>query len=284
MEYKCDYCNKLYSSRQSRWNHVKNYHKIVTTENTQLPPQKSTKNHRNCGTNFQCEFCNRNYSRLDSLNRHLKNTCKLKDNNDVKQNIISEQSKQIEELKELLLKAMKIHPKTLNKINNQLNNINNGTINNTNNTINIIPLGYENLNDVLTDKEKLRILNKRGNGLKEIVDLVHISDKYKQFKNVYITNLQNTIGYKFDKKNNQFIAVNKSELLDDLIDCRMLDIEQFYDNFDDKLDPETSKIVKRFIDRMNNNDDELKGIKKEELKLFLYNSREKIKKVNDLEI
>jgi hypothetical protein len=35
---------------------------------------------------------------------------------------------------------------------------------------------------------------------------------------------------------------------------------------------------------MNDNDDELKGIKKEELKLFLYNSRDKIKKINNLEI
>jgi hypothetical protein len=64
----------------------------------------------------------------------------------------------------------------------------------------------------------------------------------------------------------------------------MYDIELFYDNLEEKLDPETSNIVKRFIDRMNDNDDELKGIKKEELKLFLYNSRDKIKKINNLEI
>ena len=288
MEYKCEHCNKLYSSRQSRWNHIKTYHQISSTQKTQNTTDFTTQNHKNCDMDFQCEFCKKNFSRKDSLNRHQKNTCNKKVNCESTHSIIKEQSKQIEELKELLLKAMKIHPKTLNKINNQLNNINNGNNINTgtinNNTINIIPLGYENLNEVLTDKEKLRILNKRGNGLKEIVDLVHISDKYRQFKNVYITNLQNTIGYKFDQKNNQFIAVNKSELLDDLIDCRMLDIEQFYDNLDDKLDPETSKIVKRFIDRMNNNDDELKGIKKEELKLFLYNSREKIKKINDIEL
>jgi hypothetical protein len=64
----------------------------------------------------------------------------------------------------------------------------------------------------------------------------------------------------------------------------MYDIELFYDNLEEKLDPETSNIVKRFIERMNDNDDELKGIKKEELKLFLYNSRDKIKKINNLEI
>ena len=59
-------------------------------------------------------------------------------------------------------------------------------------------LGNENLEDVLSKKDKIHILNNRGNSLKELVELVHISDKYNQFKNVYITNIQNTIGYKID--------------------------------------------------------------------------------------
>ena len=287
MEFICEHCNKGYKSYQSRWNHIKKHHNDIlhqiTPNEHQNPPElhqkppKSTKNHPHT-----CKYCNKIFSRVDSLTRHQKDRCKGK--NEVSDEKISMLVRQNEELKELLLKAMKIHPKTLSKINKQLNN--NGTINNINNQniINIVPLGHENLSDILSDKDKLRILNKRGNGLKEIVDLVHVSDKFTQFKNVYITNLQNTIGYKFDQKNNQFIAVNKSELLDDLIDCRMLDIEQFYDNLENKLDPETSKIVKRFIDRMNDNDDELKGIKKEEIKLYLYNSRDKIKKTSNIEL
>ncbi len=289
----CQICKKEYSSYASRSNHVKKYH-IYTSS------QKSSENHSNITQisseynpkiiqksstenidGYKCKFCDKTYKFIQGRWKHEQKCKKDTKINDDKIMILEGQ---IEELKDLLLKAMKIHPKTLNKINKQLNN--NGTINNigNQNIINIVPLGHENLNDILSDKEKLRILNKRGNGLKEIVDLVHVSDKFTQFKNVYITNLQNTIGYKFDQKNNQFIAVNKSELLDDLIDCRMYDIEQFYDNLEEKLDPETSKIVKRFIDRMNNNDDELKGLKKEEIKLYLYNSRDKIKKTSNIEI
>ena len=86
--------------------------------------------------------------------------------------------KEMEELKKLIQKSFKIHPKKLQKINNQLNN--EGIINITNN-INIVQLGHENLSEILSDKEKITILNKRANGLREIVDLVHISNKYSQF-------------------------------------------------------------------------------------------------------
>ena len=294
MEFKCNYCDNTYKSYQSRWNHIKKIHKIVDNhfDNHDNHSDNHFDNHYDYQKSevqegFSCSKCNKNFSYNQNKWRHEKSckVSKIVDNSQKIQDDINELKQQNQELKELILKSMKIHPKTLQKINKQL--INNGVINNIvnqQNIINIIPLGQENLGELLTEKDKLRILNKRGNGLKEIVDLVHISDKFKQFKNVYITNLQNTIGYKFDSKNNQFIAVNKSELLDDIIDCRMYDIEQFYDNLEERLDPETSKIVKRFIDRMNNNDDELKGIKKEEIKLFLYNSREKIKPIINIEL
>ena len=287
LEFKCNHCNKLYSSYKSRWLHIKKYHNKNIS-------QKSSKNKENSSnspqktSNFECNYCNKILSRSDNLKRH-EEKCKLKNINNnendkfeklEKQN--EKLEKQVEELKDMLQKALKIHPKTLQKINNQLNNnhINNGTVNN----INIVQLGNENLEDILSSKEKLKILNKRGNSLKELVELVHISDKYKQFKNVYITNLQNTIGYKFDSKNNQFIAVNKSDLLDDIIDCRMCDIQTFYTELGDNFDGETKKIIQRFLDRMNNEDDKLKGLKKEEIKLLLYNSREKIQATTQLEI
>ena len=168
----------------------------------------------------------------------------------------------------------KHQPIKLAKINTQLNNytINNNTI--INNINNYVPLGLENLPLVLSEEEQLMILNKRAHSLRDLIKLVHISDKYKQFKNIYITNLQNSIAYKYDENSNSFIAVNKSELLDDIVDCRMMDVESFYNNMKDKLDEETVKIMKRFIDRMNNNKDTLKGIKKEEIKLLLYNNRD----------
>jgi hypothetical protein len=271
----CKYCNKEYSSQSSRSNHIKRYHIESQSKVSICTPTVSISNP------YPCRFCDKSYFHKQSRFTHEKkcngqnnniNIKKLKKENE-------EIKKEVSELKKLLQKSLKIHPKTLNKINNQLNNTNNGTINN-----NYIQLGHENLDDILSKKDKLTILNKKGNSLKELIDLVHISDEYKQFKNVYITNLQNTIGYKFDQKNNKFIAVNKSDLLDDIIECRMLDIQTFYDELGDNFNDETKEIIERFIERMGNNEDSLKQINKDEIKLLLYNARDKIKNEDIIEV
>jgi nucleosome binding factor SPN SPT16 subunit len=64
----------------------------------------------------------------------------------------------------------------------------------------------------------------------------------------------------------------------------MYDIQTFYNEMETSFDEETKKIIKRFIDRMNDNDDNLKGLKKDEIKLLLYNSREKIQTTNKIDI
>ena len=71
--------------------------------------------------------------------------------------------------------------------------INNGTINNNNGTINnnitYVQLGNEDLVNVLTKSEKRCILNRKALGINDLVELIHCSGKYKEFMNVYITNL-----------------------------------------------------------------------------------------------
>ncbi len=286
MEFKCEQCNKSYKSYQSRWNHVKKCHKDCVVKNVVNVVEDVVKDVVVKKTT-ECIYCNKVLADRISRWRHeQKCNKKIDDIHEDKLILLEQQNEKleskIEELKDLLLKSMKIHPKTLNKINKQLNN--SGVINNTTNNIQIVQLGEENLNELLSKQEKIKILNQRGHSLKEIVNLVHISDKFTQFRNIYITNLQNSIGYKYDTKTNSFIAVNKSVLLDDIIDCRMCDIETFYNELEDKLDSTTTTAIKRFIDRMNDEDDKLKGVKKEELKLLLYNSREKITGKKDIDL
>jgi hypothetical protein len=191
---------------------------------------------------------------------------------------IEQLENEMKELKTMLNKALKIHPKTLYKINNQLNN--SGVINN--NIFNIIPLGKENLEEALTPKEQRMILNERGNCLTKLIEMVHTTEKFKQFNNVYITNLQNSIGYKYDSKTNNFIAVNKYLMINELIDCRIYDINCFYESGVDKLDKYTVEVIERFLKRMNDEDDCLRGLKKDEIKLLLYNTHEKIIKSHDI--
>ena len=284
----CKYCNKTYASQSSRSNHIKKFHKDDYIQTIHQPIQKNeTSNIQNIHSNIQnkCIKCDKVLSNYFSKWRHEKKcdvvTTKENENNEKskdeeiiemkKENM--EIKKEMENLKDMLQKALKIHPKTLQKINNQLNNTNNGTINN--NTI-IIQLGKEDLTKMLTTDEKMSILNRQAMGINDLVKLVHTSGKYKKCMNVYITNLQNTIGYMYDEKQNNFIAVNKNELLNDLVDSRMYDIEKFYDKLQVKLEPEKATRIKKFIDRMKNEEDCLKDLKKEEIKLILYNNRESI--------
>jgi hypothetical protein len=286
MTYPCNHCNKEYSSYQSRCNHIRRYHKVTVV--VKLPEgEKSSENVVvNLSDNKTCKYCNKKLCDRKYRWKH-EQTCKNKNLNEIElmkkelekskletQKKIDESKeasqKEIKQLKDMLQKALKIHPRSLQKINNQLNN--NGTINN----ITIVQLGNENLSEVLTNKQKRFILDRQAMSLNHLVDLIHTSGKYKKFQNVYITNLQSTFAYKFDEKENKFIAVNKNELIDDIVDSRMYDIEKFYEEIYPELEEKKAEQIKKFIDRMGNDEDDLKGIKKEEIKLILYNKKEKI--------
>jgi len=78
---------------------------------------------------------------------------------------------------------------------------------------------------------------------------------------VYITNI--------DEK-----LYNKKEIINDIVDYRMGDITNFFDECKDKLPAKKIENIQRFIDRMNNEEDVIKGIKKEEIQLILYNKKE----------
>ena len=110
--------------------------------------------------------------------------------------------------------------------------------------------------------------------INDLVELLHTSPEYKQFKNVCVTNLQSSFAQKYDEKSKRFIAVNKKDVINDVVDCRMYDIGKFFEENQSKMNPQKAEKVKKFIERMNNDDDTFKGGKKEEIQLILYNNNE----------
>jgi hypothetical protein len=264
----CKHCNKEFASYSSRSNHVKKFHSEPVSISKHNGKQES-KHKVNIEDTYPCRFCEKTFCHKQSRYRHeLK--CKLE--NKQTPDKIDKLEKQMEELKDMLQKALKIHPKTLQKINSQLGNIVNGDVNNY-----VVQLGYEDFDKVLSEKEKIGLLNKHSNSVVEMVKMVHINpnEKYKQYKSMYITNLQNNVAYKYDDDCKKFIAVSKSDLLESIIDNRLADIESFHEDYKDKITPFTSKHIQKFIDRMSN-EKEYKDVKKEELKFAIYNGREEI--------
>ena len=311
----CKFCNKEYKTYQSRSNHIKIYHNKNISQNTtqfECVPQNNTiisQNNIN-----KCKHCSKILSRYDSVKRHeiiCKNNINnnfLEENNELK-TIIKQQTEIINEMKkqqleiikvmkekqseseeiiqmksvlnELINKNCKVHPKTLQKINKQLNgdhntiNENNGTINNTF----IIALGHENLPEIFSKKEKINVLKNRFNSLPFLVEYTHFNSKYPQFKNILITNTQNNLAYKYDNKKKQFLAVNKNELLEDIVDERMCDINSFYEELETDLDEKTKEILDKVKEKIDN-DPEFRELKKKDIKLIIYNNRSKVSKEN----
>ena len=175
MDFKCDHCNKSFKSYQSRWNHVNRYHKNINIQELDINIHNNIHNDiQKCI--YKCSYCKKEYNTYFIKWRHEK---KCKHNKSGKTDEIKELKKenlqmkeQMEELKDMLQKALKIHPKTLQKINNQLNNShnNNGIINNY-----YLQVGNEGLTELMSAKEKKNILNLSANCINELIRKVHVS-------------------------------------------------------------------------------------------------------------
>ena len=111
MVIKCKYCNKDYASYSSRSNHIKKYHNVENIQKIDNDIQKIDidihENIQKCI--YKCEYCKKEYATYFIKWRHEKN-CKMKENN---VNKMDKLEKQLEELKDLIQKSMKIHPPDL---------------------------------------------------------------------------------------------------------------------------------------------------------------------------
>jgi len=230
---KCEYCNKIFATRQS-----KSKHKIKV-----------------CNKNLNNNSLS--LSKLDLLEK--KNIELEKENEEIKNSL--------NEIKELLITNSKIHPKTLQKINKNLINNNNNNIinnnttnnNNNNNTINntIINKTYVNFYDpidykILNEKEKLNILSRPWKSLEESIKTIHFNKKFPEYKNIFITNRKDDNAYIFD--GNKFSSVSKNEALNDLINSHMDEIESSAPDFEDKISETKLKHLNKFIEMINDND------------------------------
>ena len=181
-------------------------------------------------------------------------------------------------------------------IQNQTNNINitNNNISNSNNTNNIqqiCNLGEEDVLSLTTLQEKTKILQSCYNSIEKFIKITYCG-KYNQFKNVVITNLKSDYAYKYDSEKGYFITVNKSELLDDIFECRKLNIEEIYEELDNgnRLTNIQKRHIKEFLDKCESDEQfkpdtntsypNFKEYKKSNINVLLYNNRDQI--TNDI--
>ena len=319
--FRCNVCNKNYSSQSSLCNHNKKFHtnnsnannkdskansnvdnkdsKVHNNDNNDIKVDNKDIN-KNIVKSYICKFCENKYKHKQTRWTH-EQKCKNKylDNP-------TNLEKQFDEFKntilEILQKEAKIHPKTLQKINKQLINntnnssINNGTINNgpvINNTY--VKFGNEQLSTLLSHKDMLNIINKQCFCIEESIKTVHFNKKLPEYNNIFITNMKDTIAYIFD--GSRFILTSKDTVINDLYNAHLDNIEQF---LEESEIPENkySKITKFldvlnddnkcFIDGNNNNKkySNYKAYKLIAIKNLIYNECDQrlLKKLNNMDL
>ena len=310
--YRCDTCEKNYKSYQSLWNHNKKFHKIDKTvrslspqnpqllpqspqllpQNPQLLPQNpqlSNKTNTDTDNLIRCNYCKKKLSRIDNKTRHEK-TCKKKLQSSIideleKENETNILKKEIVELKNQLqevLQTLKIHPKTLKKINNNIqnnntNNIQNNNINNIqNNNITIVKFGTEYLSELLTNNEMKYIISRIENSLRESIKQVHFNDNRPEYKNIYITNIHDSLAYVYNGK--KFEAINKMSALSELMRNHIDNIDEYISNEDNELSEYKMKHINKLIERVNIElkSDTIKHFREvNRIKEFIYNNSNK---------
>ena len=290
----CKVCNKKYKSYQSLWKHNKKFHNTHNPHLTQINSTNSSKITQTKKKIYNCSFCNKILSRIDNLKRHEKS---CKDTN--KQNIeiqlqLSQKENEILKLKLKIEKSNKMHPKSFKKlnnmlINNALMNSNNINSNNSVNNYNILSLGNENIPEVLSLIDKKKIMNAKYLCLEKMVEIAHCGS-YNQFKNIVITNLKDNIAYRFDQTKGYFLTTTKNDVLNDIINNRITDIEEIYDELSttNKINEETKNLITKFLEKIQNEDakfvdenenityDNYKSYKSDKIKILIYNNNQKI--------
>jgi len=303
-EYKCLLCIKEYASASSLSNHNKKFHSINTT-NKKTPIVVSQKNNE-----YQCRYCIKSYKLFQSRWFHekkCKNTVKKKEDTIEK---ISEENKKLKlnqealtktiiKLQNKLIKTTSLTTKSFKSINkllmersyymNQSHNTNSLNTINNNNHIQICNVGSEDILNVLTEQQKKQILNAKFKSIDKLVEIAHCGD-YNQFKNIVITNLKDEFAYQYDGSKGFFVTVKKNDIIKDIIDYRIYNINEIYDEMEhgNKIDAKTKVVLQRFMDRCDSDEPfedpsgvkypNYKEYKKDCIKILLYNNHERITK------
>ena len=239
----CKFCNKSFTTRQSKSRH----------ENHFCKKEKDNKI---------------NLVKINEENIELKETVK-KLTKDAEENI------ELKETMKKLTKDVEEMKKNMNKANNKITNNNNGIINN--NHIHINALGSENIVDKLTLQEQINIatchlFNESPHV--EMVRLTYTKENCIENQNTLITNLQNKSCQVFNNKTGKFEATNKSQHIDNIIHYRKKDVQEL---------SETLKNNKKVYKKYGNKLDPVEPIDpakdKEEITYIIYNNRDKVKEL-----
>lgn len=255
MEYKCEICNKLYSSYQSLWNHTNKFHNIVSSKVNESHGIRQ-RNVNVCQSNilcnkskYECKFCNKFFSSRQGRWSHLK-ICKEKIRKEIEDNFYRQQieklTNDIEKLKKKSTKKIITYNTLNNNSNNNLTNINN--------------IGKEKISELSHDE--LRYIMSYGmDSVISLTEHLNFNEKLPYNHNFYVSALNDKHINTFDMKTQSIVKQRKKDIFDQILVAHIDKLEKInkninYKNFDNVLTKlrnaiELKKDKKYYISKLN---------------------------------
>ena len=292
MLYKCKICLKEFKQKSNYTDHLNRIKPCVKlTDEFSKNPQITSKIPQNSSKTLKkiCNYCGYETERKDNYNRHLL-SCKIRkrdieEKEEILNKLLEQNNKLVSTIEELNKRIDKLeNEKKTNQIQNNKNvkHQNNGTINNT---INIIGFGQEDLSRI-DNKEFFEALTQMGYKIPaKMVEKIHINDKYPEYKNIYISDINRGKAMVYDGKKWKLDKYNN--ISDKLLDKILNFMEERYEEIkDDKNITDKKKtnmenklkilqIMKDYEEEEEKERHEyLRNQCKDKIKMDLYNNRE----------
>lgn len=320
MPFTCQICDKDYKSYQSLYNHKRKYHAEIHKKNIEdkknepleckycmkvFTRKDNMKRHmKKCDFNY-----NQNGNNDENIDTNEKPHVELNNLYDLKSYLLEGLSDDNEDdlkiknrITEKITKMesdnvqihgndnnLMNHSQNPNYSNNKIttntntnsNNVNSNS-NNGNININLVTLGNENLSEILPKSEQIMLLKRKCQYLEELIQHVHLNDKYPQFQNVYVKDPNRNDIHVYDDETGDFIIKDRDEEISDLIVNRVNDVRDFFEENQDQLNNSTKQYVENYMNKIEHHcdlDEETEYIKKKRnnVKRLLYNGRHKVK-------
>ena len=219
---------------------------------------------------FNCKLCNKQFTLKTNLYRHSKYRCiKRKSMESTIENAEIQSLKM--RLKEQEEKIKRLEEQSKNSIvstqnNNTVNNITNNN-NNVQNNI-IFELGNENFDQILTDQQKLQILNQKYSSIEYFIKKYNCNRVYPQFQNVKITSMTKSHCKVYSKNDKKYITKDLKDVIEQIVDCRIGDLNIILDETPNV--PENTNIAIRGLIEKMDTDEEYKKNKYKKVKMTMY--------------
>jgi len=219
---------------------------------------------------FMCKYCCKHFKYKNSMYHHIKYTCKQNKDEDLKELVrlmnlqLEQKDKEIEYQK----KGNKYQQKQINKLMGKLQvNITNNIVQNNH----IQLLSYKETDTShLTETDYVQCIKKVTYCVKHLIEKIHFNPIKPENMNIYISNMKDKYIMVYEDGN--WKLRNKNSEINELYNEKEILLEDWVDEYQHKY-PELRQKFEKYLNNKEN--DETMNQIKDEIKLLMYNQKNK---------